>query len=77
MSTKQVGGLKPAQESVDIREQLNRFTILNWTCVQKIQSQMITQEEETVLPVGLSNWCCHHRTPKEEIITPIMNHFIG
>jgi hypothetical protein len=34
--TKQGGGLKPAQESVEIREQLNRFTILDWTRVQKI-----------------------------------------
>jgi hypothetical protein len=34
--TKQVRGLKPAQESVEIREQLNSFTILDWTRVQKI-----------------------------------------
>jgi len=35
-STKQVGGLEPAQESVEIREQLNRLTILDRTRVQKI-----------------------------------------
>jgi hypothetical protein len=34
--TKQVGGLKPPQERVEIREQLGRFTILDWTRVQKI-----------------------------------------
>src|SRR6516162_1989591 len=58
---KQVGGLKPAQESVEIREQLSGFTVLNWTRVQKIQSQVVAEEEEPVLPVGLLTWFgyCH------------------
>jgi hypothetical protein len=34
--SKQVGSLKPPQESVEIGEQLSRFTILDWTSVQKI-----------------------------------------
>jgi hypothetical protein len=34
--SKQIGGLKPPQESVEIREQLSRFTILDRTRVQKI-----------------------------------------
>jgi hypothetical protein len=34
--SKQVGGLKPQQESAEIREQLSRFTVLDWTRVQKI-----------------------------------------
>jgi hypothetical protein len=34
--SKQVSGLKPPQESVEIREQLSRFAILDWTRVQKI-----------------------------------------
>jgi len=39
--TKQVGDLKPAQESGEIGEQFNSFTILEWTCVQKIQGQVV------------------------------------
>jgi len=34
--SKQVGGLRPPQESVEIREQLSRFAILDWTRVHKI-----------------------------------------
>jgi hypothetical protein len=54
--TKQVGGVEPTQESVEIREQFNSFTVLDWTSVQKIQRQMVAEEEEAVLPVGLSDW---------------------
>jgi hypothetical protein len=54
--TKQVGGPKPAQESVEIREQLNSFTVLDWTGIQKIQSQVVAEEEEPVLPVGVPIW---------------------
>jgi hypothetical protein len=75
--TKQVGGLKPAQESVEIREQLNSFTVLDWTRVQKIQSQVVAEEEEPVLPVGLSDRFCHRRASLGKILTPIMNLFIG
>src|SRR5215469_9862709 len=77
--TKQVGGLKPAQESVEIREQFNRFTILHWTRVQKIQSQVVAEEEEPIPPIGLSN-CFgggHRCIFLRKIITPIMNLFIG
>jgi hypothetical protein len=52
---KQVCDLKPAQESVEIMKQLNSVTVLDWTRVQKIQSQMVAEEEETVPPVGLSS----------------------
>jgi pimeloyl-ACP methyl ester carboxylesterase len=60
--TKQVSGLEPSQESVEIREQLNGFTVLDWTRVQKIQSQLVAEEEEPILPFGLSDWFCHGRT---------------
>jgi hypothetical protein len=54
--TKQVGGLKPAHQSVEIRKQLNSFAVLDWTRVQKIQSQVVAEEEEPVFPVGPSDW---------------------
>jgi hypothetical protein len=37
--------LTPSQESVEIREQLDRFTVLDWMRVQKIQRQMVAEEE--------------------------------
>src|SRR6516164_4330114 len=52
---KQVGGPEPTQESGEIREQINSFTILHWTSVQKIQSQVVSEEEEAVPPVGFSD----------------------
>src|SRR5215469_4752644 len=69
--TKQVGGLKPAQESVEIRKQLNSFTVLDWTRVQKIQGQMVAEEEEPVFPVGLRDWFgqCHRRALRKSYNT--------
>src|ERR1700741_1466396 len=72
--TKQARGLKPAQESVEIRKQLNSFTVLHITRVQKVQSQMISEEDEPVPPVGFwfsSSYA--HRCGRPRIITPIMN----
>jgi hypothetical protein len=37
--TEQVGGLKPAQESLEISEQLNRFSVLDWMCVSPLTTE--------------------------------------
>jgi hypothetical protein len=51
----QSGRLKPPQKSVEIAEQLNSLAVLDGTCVQKIQSQVVSDKEEPALPTGFSS----------------------
>src|ERR1700758_4103658 len=51
----QAGCLKPAQERGEVRKQLHWFTVLDWPCVDEVQSQMVADEEKPVFPVRRAN----------------------
>src|SRR5579872_1841094 len=54
-SVQQLSCLKPAQERVEVRQQLHGLAVLDRTSVQEIQSQLVAHEEEPVSPVGIVN----------------------
>lgn len=49
--TKQICRAKPPYERLEIGEQFDRFDVWDWSGVQKVQRQMIAQEQKSVFPV--------------------------
>jgi hypothetical protein len=50
-STHESSCSKPPQQRFEIGQQFSRFAILHWTRIEKVQRQVVADEEKAVFPV--------------------------